>query len=159
MPLSQRQCEKLEEKAPLNTVKKKYIYIYENYTHSKLESYIYIISISTDNVEMTEDNFSLTTEFILIGFTDHPQLKTPLFLVFFTICSHLQSMGLQRVWHDWATSLSFFLSLSIIQTLLCGPLYGWVDGIYLCRVNSNLYYHHSNNPLPLHPFHNFQNEI
>ena len=34
---------------------------------------------------MTEHNFSLTTEFILIGFTDHPQLKTPLFLVFFTI--------------------------------------------------------------------------
>ncbi|XP_055263188.1 olfactory receptor 5K1-like [Moschus berezovskii] len=34
---------------------------------------------------MTEDNLSLTTEFILIGFTDHPQLKTPLFLVFFTI--------------------------------------------------------------------------
>nr|XP_020759535.1 olfactory receptor 5K1-like [Odocoileus virginianus texanus] len=34
---------------------------------------------------MTEHNFSLTTEFILIGFTDLPQLKTPLFLVFFTI--------------------------------------------------------------------------
>ena len=34
---------------------------------------------------MTEHNFSLTTEFILIGFTDYPQLKTPLFLVFFTI--------------------------------------------------------------------------
>ena len=34
---------------------------------------------------MTEDNHSLTTEFILIGFTNHPELKTLLFLVFFTI--------------------------------------------------------------------------
>ncbi|KAM9671273.1 olfactory receptor 5K1-like [Dama dama] len=34
---------------------------------------------------MTEDNLSLTTEFILTGFTDHPELKTLLFLVFFTI--------------------------------------------------------------------------
>ncbi|XP_027406254.1 olfactory receptor 5K1-like [Bos indicus x Bos taurus] len=34
---------------------------------------------------MTEDNLSLTTEFILIGFTVHPELKTLLFLVFFTI--------------------------------------------------------------------------
>uniref|UniRef100_A0A8C6CRT2 Olfactory receptor n=1 Tax=Moschus moschiferus TaxID=68415 RepID=A0A8C6CRT2_MOSMO len=34
---------------------------------------------------MTEYNQSLTTEFILIGFTDHPELKTLLFLVFLTI--------------------------------------------------------------------------
>uniref|UniRef100_A0A8D1GRK5 Olfactory receptor n=1 Tax=Sus scrofa TaxID=9823 RepID=A0A8D1GRK5_PIG len=34
---------------------------------------------------MTEDNCSLTTEFILTGFTDHPELKTLLFLVFLTI--------------------------------------------------------------------------
>ncbi|EDK98195.1 mCG1038029 [Mus musculus] len=34
---------------------------------------------------MTEDNYSLATEFILIGFSDHPDLKTPLFLVFSTI--------------------------------------------------------------------------
>ncbi|XP_036772330.2 olfactory receptor 5K3-like [Manis pentadactyla] len=35
---------------------------------------------------MTEDNHSYsTTEFILIGFTDHPELKTILFLVFLTI--------------------------------------------------------------------------
>ncbi|XP_006868702.1 PREDICTED: olfactory receptor 5K3-like [Chrysochloris asiatica] len=34
---------------------------------------------------MTEDNHSLTTEFILIGFTDHPHLKTLLFVVFFAI--------------------------------------------------------------------------
>ncbi|XP_055994525.1 olfactory receptor Olfr180-like [Sorex fumeus] len=32
---------------------------------------------------MTKDN--LTTEFILIGFTDHPELKTFLFLIFLTI--------------------------------------------------------------------------
>ncbi|XP_032345988.1 olfactory receptor 5K1-like [Camelus ferus] len=31
---------------------------------------------------MTEDNHSLTTEFILTGFTDHPELKTLLVLVF-----------------------------------------------------------------------------
>ncbi|KAF4025981.1 hypothetical protein G4228_017947 [Cervus hanglu yarkandensis] len=34
---------------------------------------------------MTEDNLSLTTEFILIGFTNHPELTTLLFLVFLTI--------------------------------------------------------------------------
>ena len=34
---------------------------------------------------MTEDNLSLTTEFILIGFTVHPELKTLLFLIFLTI--------------------------------------------------------------------------
>ncbi|XP_020727546.2 olfactory receptor 5K1-like [Odocoileus virginianus] len=34
---------------------------------------------------MTEDNHSLTTEFILTGFADHPELKILLFLVFFTI--------------------------------------------------------------------------
>jgi olfactory receptor len=34
---------------------------------------------------MTEDNFSLTTEFILTAFTDHPDLKTLLFVVFSAI--------------------------------------------------------------------------
>ncbi|XP_008832444.1 olfactory receptor 5K1-like [Nannospalax galili] len=34
---------------------------------------------------MTEDNYSWTAEFILIGFTDHPDLKIPLFLVFSAI--------------------------------------------------------------------------
>ncbi|XP_004390506.1 olfactory receptor 5K3-like [Trichechus manatus latirostris] len=34
---------------------------------------------------MTKDNYSLTTEFILIGFTDHPGLKILLFVVFFAI--------------------------------------------------------------------------
>ncbi|XP_004675324.1 PREDICTED: olfactory receptor 5K1-like, partial [Condylura cristata] len=34
---------------------------------------------------MMKDNYSLTTEFILIGFTDHPELKTLLFLLFFVI--------------------------------------------------------------------------
>ncbi|XP_032755219.1 olfactory receptor Olfr180-like [Rattus rattus] len=34
---------------------------------------------------MTEDNYSLTTEFILVGFSDHPDLKTLLFLVFSVI--------------------------------------------------------------------------
>ncbi|XP_008832443.1 olfactory receptor 5K3-like [Nannospalax galili] len=34
---------------------------------------------------MTEDNYSWTAEFILIGFTDHTDLKVPLFLVFSAI--------------------------------------------------------------------------
>nr|XP_004663330.1 olfactory receptor 5K3-like [Jaculus jaculus] len=34
---------------------------------------------------MTEDNYSGRAEFILIGFTDHPDLKTLLFLLFFAI--------------------------------------------------------------------------
>ncbi|XP_006868698.1 PREDICTED: olfactory receptor 5K3-like [Chrysochloris asiatica] len=34
---------------------------------------------------MAEDNHSLTNEFVLIGFTDHPDLKTLLFMVFFAI--------------------------------------------------------------------------
>ncbi|XP_006868699.1 PREDICTED: olfactory receptor 5K3-like [Chrysochloris asiatica] len=34
---------------------------------------------------MTEDNHSLTTEFILIGFSNHPHLKTLLFVVFLAI--------------------------------------------------------------------------
>nr|XP_014685918.2 olfactory receptor 5K1-like [Equus asinus] len=34
---------------------------------------------------MIEDNHSLTTEFILTGFTDHPELKTLLFVVFLAI--------------------------------------------------------------------------
>ncbi|XP_077631042.1 olfactory receptor 5K3-like [Crocuta crocuta] len=34
---------------------------------------------------MTEDNHSLTTEFILVGFSDHPELKSLLFVVFLTI--------------------------------------------------------------------------
>lgn len=34
---------------------------------------------------MTEGNYALTTEFILIGFTDHPELKSLLFVVFLTI--------------------------------------------------------------------------
>ncbi|XP_052013906.1 olfactory receptor Olfr180-like [Apodemus sylvaticus] len=34
---------------------------------------------------MTKDNYSLTTEFILIGFSDHPDLKTLLFLLFSAI--------------------------------------------------------------------------
>ncbi|XP_007951967.1 olfactory receptor 5K4-like [Orycteropus afer afer] len=34
---------------------------------------------------MTKDNYSLTTEFILTGFMDHPDLKILLFVVFFAI--------------------------------------------------------------------------
>ncbi|XP_004706571.1 olfactory receptor 5K1-like [Echinops telfairi] len=34
---------------------------------------------------MTEDNHSFTADFILMGFTDHPDLKTLLFVMFFVI--------------------------------------------------------------------------
>ncbi|XP_004452877.1 olfactory receptor 5K1-like [Dasypus novemcinctus] len=34
---------------------------------------------------MTEDNYSMTTEFILIGFTDRPKVKILLFVLFFAI--------------------------------------------------------------------------
>ncbi|XP_004390507.1 olfactory receptor 5K1-like [Trichechus manatus latirostris] len=34
---------------------------------------------------MTQENHSWTTEFILIGFSDHPEMKTLLFVVFFAI--------------------------------------------------------------------------
>nr|XP_044627673.1 olfactory receptor 5K4-like [Equus asinus] len=34
---------------------------------------------------MAKENYSLTTEFILIGFTDHPELKMLLFVVFLAI--------------------------------------------------------------------------
>ena len=37
------------------------------------------------NVEMTGDNQSLTVEFVLTGFADHPELRTILFLVFLAI--------------------------------------------------------------------------
>ncbi|KAM4862802.1 olfactory receptor 5K3-like [Urocitellus parryii] len=50
-----------------------------------MEHHIYIIPISTEKLEMTEDNHSMTNEFILIGFTDHPDMKTLLFVVFFGI--------------------------------------------------------------------------
>ncbi|XP_050005003.1 olfactory receptor Olfr180-like [Alexandromys fortis] len=36
-------------------------------------------------MRMEKTNHSLTTEFILVGFSDHPELKTFLFLVFFVI--------------------------------------------------------------------------
>ncbi|VTJ81292.1 Hypothetical predicted protein, partial [Marmota monax] len=49
------------------------------------ESYISTISISTDNIGMTEGNHSMTTEFILMGFMDHPDMKTLLFVVFSAI--------------------------------------------------------------------------
>ena len=37
------------------------------------------------NVDMTGDNQSLTIEFVLTGFADHPELRTILFLVFLAI--------------------------------------------------------------------------
>lgn len=44
-----------------------------------------MISISAKKSGMAQENHYLTTEFILIGFTDHPVLKILLVLVFFAI--------------------------------------------------------------------------
>lgn len=49
------------------------------------ESNFSMISISAKRPRMAKENHSLTTEFILIGFTDHPVLKSLLFLLFFAI--------------------------------------------------------------------------
>ena len=90
------------EEAPLLVVKRKIWR--QNYTCSKLESYIFIILISTDYIEMTEDNCSLTTEFILIGLTDHPELKTLLFLMFLTIYLIRETLVW---WHRYLQSMVF----------------------------------------------------
>ena len=71
---------RLKEK--LFLFKKKYLR--EIYIHFKLIFYLHN-SYLNRQVEMTEYNLSLTTEFTLTGFTDHPELKTLLFLVFLTI--------------------------------------------------------------------------
>ena len=57
----------------------------KNEIHSNLESHFCAISIPAEKPEMAKENESLTTEFILKGLTDHPVLKTLLFLVFLTI--------------------------------------------------------------------------
>ncbi|XP_040082265.1 olfactory receptor 5K1-like [Oryx dammah] len=73
---------------------------------------------------MTEDNLSLTVEFILIGFTDHPQLKTPLFPVFFTIylitmVGNLGLVALIVTEHDLHTPMYIFLGNLTLMDPCC----------------------------------------
>lgn len=45
---------------------------------------------------MTKNNLTTVTEFILVGFTDHPEWEIPLFLVFliFYLITILGNMGM-----------------------------------------------------------------
>ncbi|XP_043749021.1 olfactory receptor 5K3-like [Cervus elaphus] len=73
---------------------------------------------------MTEDNLSLTTEFILIGFTNHPELKTLLFLVFLTIylitmVGNLGLVALTVTEHRLHTPMYIFLGNLALMDSCC----------------------------------------
>jgi olfactory receptor len=70
-------------------LKKKLIYLLQKMNGKSyvlsFKDFIFLILTSADKVKMTVDNNSLTTEFILTGFANHPDLKTLLFVVFSAI--------------------------------------------------------------------------
>ncbi|XP_007956905.1 olfactory receptor 5K3-like [Orycteropus afer afer] len=73
---------------------------------------------------MTNDNYSLTTEFILIGFTDHPDLRTFLFVVFFaiyliTMVGNLGLMALIFKEHRLHTPMYIFLANLALMDSCC----------------------------------------
>ncbi|XP_069884988.1 olfactory receptor 5K3-like [Dipodomys merriami] len=73
---------------------------------------------------MTEDNNSSITEFILIGFTDHPELKFLLFLVFFaiylvTIVGNLGLMALIYMERRLHTPMYIFLGNLALMDSCC----------------------------------------
>ncbi|KAL2805199.1 olfactory receptor 5K3 [Daubentonia madagascariensis] len=73
---------------------------------------------------MSEDNHSLTTEFILIGFTDHPELKTLLFVVFFaiyliTMVGNLGLVALIYTEHRLHTPMYIFLGNLALMDSCC----------------------------------------
>ncbi|XP_059021237.1 olfactory receptor 5K1-like [Mustela lutreola] len=73
---------------------------------------------------MTEDNYSLTTEFILIGFTDHPELKSLLFVVFLTIyvitmVGNLGLVALIFMEHHLHTPMYIFLGNLALMDSCC----------------------------------------
>uniref|UniRef100_M3Z8C8 Olfactory receptor n=2 Tax=Mustela TaxID=9665 RepID=M3Z8C8_MUSPF len=79
---------------------------------------------STEKVDMTEDNYSLTTEFILIGFTDHPELKSLLFVVFLTIyvitmVGNLGLVALIFMEHHLHTPMYIFLGNLALMDSCC----------------------------------------
>nr|XP_023414851.1 olfactory receptor 5K3-like [Loxodonta africana] len=71
---------------------------------------------------MNKDNHSLTTEFMLIGFMDHPDLKTLLFVVFFaiyliTMVGNLALVGLIFMKRRLHTPMYIFLgNLALIES-------------------------------------------
>uniref|UniRef100_A0A8C9A9V3 Olfactory receptor n=1 Tax=Prolemur simus TaxID=1328070 RepID=A0A8C9A9V3_PROSS len=73
---------------------------------------------------MAKDNHSLTTEFILIGFTDHPELKTLLFVVFFaiyviTMVGNLGLVALIYTEHRLHTPMYIFLGNLALMDSCC----------------------------------------
>ncbi|XP_032708535.1 olfactory receptor 5K1-like [Lontra canadensis] len=73
---------------------------------------------------MTEDNYSLTTEFVLIGFTDHPELKSLLFVVFLTIyvitmVGNLGLVALIFMEHRLHTPMYIFLGNLVLMDSCC----------------------------------------
>ncbi|KAI5134921.1 Olfactory Receptor 5K4 [Manis pentadactyla] len=77
-------------------------------------------------VDMIENNHSdsITTEFILIGFSDHPELKTILFLVFLTIylitmVGNLGLVALIYMEHHLHTPMYIFLGNLALMDSCC----------------------------------------
>ncbi|XP_044110952.1 olfactory receptor 5K1-like [Neovison vison] len=73
---------------------------------------------------MTEDNNSLTTEFILIGFTDRPELKSLLFVVFLiiyviTMVGNLGLVALIFMEHRLHTPMYIFLGNLALMDSCC----------------------------------------
>ncbi|XP_004858062.2 olfactory receptor Olfr180, partial [Heterocephalus glaber] len=73
---------------------------------------------------MTKANHSLTTEFILIGFTDHPDLKILLFIMFFavyliTMVGNLGLVALIYMEHRLHTPMYIFLGNLALMDSCC----------------------------------------
>uniref|UniRef100_A0A8D2D3M5 Olfactory receptor n=1 Tax=Sciurus vulgaris TaxID=55149 RepID=A0A8D2D3M5_SCIVU len=73
---------------------------------------------------MTEDNYSLTNEFILIGLTNDPDLKTLLFVVFFamylvTMVGNLGLVALIYMEHRLHTPMYIFLGNLALMDSCC----------------------------------------
>jgi olfactory receptor len=73
---------------------------------------------------MTEDNYSMTTEFILTGFTDHPDLKALLFVVFssvylITMVGNLGLVALISTERRLHTSMYIFLGNLALMDACC----------------------------------------
>ncbi|XP_012381175.2 olfactory receptor 5K1-like [Dasypus novemcinctus] len=73
---------------------------------------------------MTEENHSVTNEFILIGFTNEPELKTILFVVFFviymiTMVGNLSLVALIYMDHRLHTPMYIFLGNLALMDSFC----------------------------------------
>uniref|UniRef100_A0A8C2YNB9 Olfactory receptor family 9 subfamily I member 1 n=1 Tax=Chinchilla lanigera TaxID=34839 RepID=A0A8C2YNB9_CHILA len=95
---------------------------------------------------MAHNNLSSVAEFMLMGFTDHPNLEIPLFLVFlsFYLVTLLGNMGmviLIRVDAQLHTPMYFFLShLALLDACYTSPRICWslVVGAYVCGVSGSI---------------------